>query len=174
MKQMQYGDYDGIIIAYSCFEMIPVSAAFIENKMNEKIQEINDEINRIRYEPGSGAALEREKNRLWKLCRELIAGMDYETFDITFEDLEINTLFLDEAHNYKNLPLYTKMKNIRGINVKGSKKCLDMFQKVRYVQGADTGRGVVFATGTPPLQFHCRHLCYANVSSGGGTCKIKA
>lgn len=149
MKQMQYGDYDGIIIAYSCFEMIPVSAAYIENKMNEKIQEINDEIKRIRYEPGSGAALEREKNRLWKLCRELIAGMDYETFDITFEDLEINTLFLDEAHNYKNLPLYTKMKNIRGINVKGSKKCLDMFQKVRYVQDSDTGRGVVFATGTP-------------------------
>ena len=61
MKQMQYGDYDGIIIAYSCFEMIPVSAAYIENKMNEKIQEINDEIKRIRYEPGSGAALEREK-----------------------------------------------------------------------------------------------------------------
>ena len=50
MKQMQYGDYDGIIIAYSCFEMIPVSAAYIENKMNEKIQEINDEIKRIREE----------------------------------------------------------------------------------------------------------------------------
>ena len=57
--------------------------------------------------------------------------------------------YSDEAHNYKNLPLYTKMKNIRGINVKGSKKCLDMFQKVRYVQDSDTGRGVVFATGTP-------------------------
>ena len=63
--------------------------------------------------------------------------------------MEITTLFVDEAHNYKNVPIRTRMKYLRGINISGSKKCLDMLQKVRYVQNSDFGKGVVFATGTP-------------------------
>ena len=149
MQQMKYGDYDGIIIAYSCFEMIPISVNYITLVMHDKVSEIDATIERIKYESGSTTALENEKKRIMKLSNELIDSMDYETFSITFDELEIGTLFLDEAHNYKNLPIKTKMKNIRGINVTGSKKCAEMLQKVRYVQDSVDGRGVVFATGTP-------------------------
>ncbi len=149
MQQMKYGDYDGIIIAYSCFEMIPISVNYITSLMHSKVAEIDETIGRIRYESGSTTALENEKKRIIKLSKELVDSMDYETFTITFDELEIDTLFLDEAHNYKNIPIKTKMKNVRGINITGSKKCSDMLQKVRYVQDSDEGRGVVFATGTP-------------------------
>lgn len=149
MQQMKYGDYDGIIIAYSCFEMIPISSAFISNQMHMKIQEINQEIDKIGYQSGSKAALEKAKKNIIKLSQELLKSMDYTASSVTFDELEINTLFLDEAHNYKNLPIRTKMKNIRGINTKGSEKCFDMLQKIRMVQNTNNGRGVVFATGTP-------------------------
>lgn len=149
MEQMKYGDYDGIIIAYSCFEMIPVSIEYITSEMDEKVAEINRTIEYMRYESGSMAALEAEKKHIAKLSRELIASMDYDTFSITFDELEVTALFLDEAHNYKNLPIKTKMKNVRGINVTGSKKCLGMLQKIRAVQDFQMGKGVIFATGTP-------------------------
>lgn len=149
MKQMQQGDYDGIIIAYSCFEMIPVSTQYITVQMQEKLTEIDEVIKRIGWESGSRSALENEKKRIIKLSRELVENMDYEYFHITFDQLEVNTLFLDEAHNYKNLPIKTKMRNIRGINITGSAKCSDMLYKIRFVQDSDMGRGVVFATGTP-------------------------
>ena len=149
MQQMKYGDYDGIIIAYSCFEMIPISVNYITSVMRDKITQIDGVIERMKYESGSTTALENEKKRILKLSKELIDSMDYETFDVTFDELEINTLFLDEAHNYKNVPIKTKMRNIRGINTTGSRKCSDMLQKVRYIQDSIEGRGVVFATGTP-------------------------
>ena len=149
MQQMKYGDYDGIIIAYSCFEMIPISVNYIASVMRDKVTEIDGVIERMKYESGSTTALENEKKRILKLSKELIDSMDYETFDVTFDELEINTLFLDEAHNYKNVPIKTKMRNLRGINTTGSRKCSDMLQKVRYIQDSIEGRGVVFATGTP-------------------------
>lgn len=149
MEQMKYGDYDGIIIAYSCFEMIPVSIECITSAMDEKVAEINRTIAYMRYEAGSVAALEAEKKHIAKLSKEPIASMDYDTFSTTFDELEVTALFLDEAHNYKNLPIKTKMKNVRGINVTGSKKCMGMLQKIRAVQDSPMGKGVIFATGTP-------------------------
>ena len=149
MQQMKCGDYDGIIIAYSCFEMIPLSVNFITSEMQKKLEELDGAIRRIRYEAGSTRALENEKEYIIKKSRELAESMDCESSTITFDSLEIGTLFLDEAHNYKNLPIRTKLKNLRGINTTGSVKCLDMLQKVRCVQNSDEGRGVVFATGTP-------------------------
>ncbi len=149
MEQMKYGDYDGIIIAYSCFEMIPLSIDYVMSLMHDKTSEIDDAIKRLQYEAGSSKALENEKKRILKLSRELIDSMDYKSFTITFDELEIGTLFLDEAHNYKNLPIRTKMKNIRGINTKGSMKCENLLGKIRYVQNSECGHGVVFATGTP-------------------------
>ncbi len=149
MQQMKYGDYDGIIIAYSCFEMIPLSVNYMTDEMYKRIDQLNNVISHFKYESGSITALENEKKRIRKLAHELIDSMDYECSDITFDGLEIETLFLDEAHNYKNLPIKTKMKNVRGINTNGSLKCSDMLQKIRCVQNAPGGRGVVFATGTP-------------------------
>ena len=70
-------------------------------------------------------------------------------FHITFDQLEINTIFLDEAHNFKNIPIRTRLKNLRGINVKGSSKCHEMLKKIHCVQEQNGGRGAVLATGTP-------------------------
>ncbi len=148
MKQIQHGDYDGIIIAYSCFEMIPISAEAIEREMNVRLNILSDEIKKI-SKAVSINILNKERERIEKLTHDFIASMNYESGDITFDNLGVNTLFVDEAHNYKNIKLHTKLKNPNGINTNGSPKCKNMMYKVRCVQEQNRGRGVVFATGTP-------------------------
>jgi len=150
--QMRDGDYDGIIIAYSCFEMIPLSEQYVTNAMGRQIKLLDEAARRISQYGWDRAAINREKEVIRKQAQELIALLDsVNRFapEITFEQLEINSLFLDEAHNYKNIPIRTKLRDLRGINTNGSTKCLDMLQKVRCVQEQNGGRGVVFATGTP-------------------------
>ena len=152
LRQIKTADYDGIIIAYSCFEMIPLSEKYIVNTMDKKTREINDAINELRrgiYWHYGSTPLERQKSYIRKLTDELLDSMYSAPGEITFDQLEVTTLFLDEAHNYKNLPIRTTLKNISGINTKGSNKCLEMLSKVRCVQDANSGRGAVFATGTP-------------------------
>ena len=152
LRQMQKGDYDGIIIAYSCFEMIPLSVDFVTDEMKKKVSEIELSINRLknsyRWQWGS-APLEQEKKYIKKLTNEFLDSFDISANEITFDSLEINTIFVDEAHNFKNIPIRTKMKNLVGINTKGSTKCMAMMQKIRSVQLNNGGRGVVLATGTP-------------------------
>lgn len=153
LEQIRSCDYDGIIMAYSCFEMIPLSADSIVENMRAKLSQIENAISEYKTDQGyylishNRTALEAEKKRLQKLTQELVKSMAPPQTQITFEELEIDSLFLDEAHNYKNLPIQTNLRNLRGINTTGSGKCLDLLHKVRIVQ--QTGRGVVFATGTP-------------------------
>ena len=154
LQQIQSADYDGIIMAYSCFEMIPLSADSIWQNMSVKLKQIETALSELKTPQGyyiSGhnyTALEAEKKSLKKLTQEFLDSMTPKgSQDITFEELEIDTLFLDEAHNYKNLPIKTHLRDLRGINTTGSSKCQDLLHKVRIVQ--QNGRGVVFATGTP-------------------------
>lgn len=154
LRQIKEGDYDGVIIAYSCFEMIPISESIVINNMRRHLEGVEDAIRRLQHslqcDYWNKEVLEKEKKRITQLTMDFIKGMSYtEKSDVTFDDLEISTLFLDEAHNYKNLPIKTMLKNLNGINTKGSAKCLDMLHKVRCVQNSDNGRGAVFATGTP-------------------------
>ena len=153
LTQIRDGDYDGIIIAYSCFEMIPLSVDSILDNMNVQLKRIETTLNSMRthqgYICGWDTPLNQEKKRIVKLTQDFINCMNTDNTEVSFDELEINTLFLDEAHNYKNLPIRTSMRNLRGINTKGSNKCLDLLHKVRCVQQANDGRGVVFATGTP-------------------------
>ena len=152
LSQIRDGDYDGIIMAYSCFEMINLSSEYVATSLHEKLSEIDNAIKSIH---GDGvwhwgqAPLEREKKYLTGLFRQLMDTIKSPVSEITFDSLGINTLFVDEAHNFKNIPIKTALKNLRGINTKGSDKCLDLLEKVRCVQKANGGRGVVFATGTP-------------------------
>ena len=152
LRQMQKGDYDGIIIAYSCFEMIPVSVKFVTDEMEKKVAEINHSISRLKnsysWKWGS-APLEQEKKYIKKITNDFLDSFDVAPNEITFDSLEINTIFLDEAHNFKNLPIRTKLKNLVGINTTGSTKCMAMMQKIRSVQINNGGRGAVLATGTP-------------------------
>lgn len=157
LNQIKEGDYDGIIIAYSCFELIPLSANSVLNNMDKSLKKLETAINQLRYNTGLYAGwkwgtkpLEDERKYIINLTNEFIKNMTPQiSSDTTFEKLEINTLFVDEAHNFKNIPIRTKLKNLNGINTKGSRKCMDMLQKVRCVQAMNNGRGVVFATGTP-------------------------
>lgn len=147
LTQIRDGDYDGIIIAYSCFEMIPLSENYVLNQMSDRLNEINQAVHQVYG--FSNTQLTKERDRIKSLTYQFIESMDSETSSITFDQLEINTLFLDEAHNYKNVPLHTKLRNLNGINTKGSKKCLDMQKKIQCVQEQNDGRGAVLATGTP-------------------------
>lgn len=153
LTQIRDGDYDGVIMAYSCFEMIPLSETVVLNNMNQQLQRLEGALQELRNRThfwNCRSAIDREKKNILKLTQEFLESMsEPQTEDITFDQLEINTLFVDEAHNYKNIPIRTKLKNLNGINTKGSSKCLDLMHKVRYVQGTNGGRGVVFATGTP-------------------------
>ncbi len=149
MKQIKTGDYDGIIIAYSCFEMIPTSKNFIVSDMNKKVDELKKGISNIYWSYGD-ADIRREIEYVRKTAENFLEETGSKDKDvITFDELEINSLYLDEAHNYKNIPIRTTLKNLSGINTKGSVKCQDMMYKVKCVQEQNNGRGVIFATGTP-------------------------
>lgn len=155
LTQIRDGDYDGVIMAYSCFEMIPLSETVVLNNMNRQLDRLNGALQELRtrqyyWNASASSAIDREKKHILKLTQEFLKSMSApQVEDITFDKLEINTLFVDEAHNYKNIPIRTKLKNLNGINTKGSSKCLDLLHKVRQIQETNGGRGVVFATGTP-------------------------
>ncbi len=149
LKQIRDGDYDGIIIAYSCFEMIPLSTKHITKQMNNTLVELKTAIQNTENPHDFRANIKRECDYICNLANRLIPTPTVGDAQISFEQLEINSLFVDEAHNFKNIPLRTKLKNIAGINITGSNKCLEMLEKVRTVQNANKGGGIVFATGTP-------------------------
>lgn len=149
LRQIQCGDFDGIIMAYSCFDLIPLSREYLLKQMNRDLERIQRVIRTIRYEPGIGAALKREENYIRKLTNQLSSAFHIVADEITFDKLEINTIFVDEAHNFKNIPIRSNLRNIAGITLKGSLKCLHMQHAVRCVQEQNSGRGAVFATGTP-------------------------
>ncbi|MBR2788440.1 MAG: DEAD/DEAH box helicase family protein, partial [Erysipelotrichaceae bacterium] len=145
LEMIRDNDYDGIIMAYSCFDSIPLSDDFMIRSLEEKKMNIVREQASV---TGDVGILEQRKRAINKKLRELkLADKNYEA--IYFDDLGISRLFVDEAHNYKNVPIETKMSAVLGVNALGSKKCRDMLDKVRYIQKHNNGGGVVMATGTP-------------------------
>ena len=136
------GDYDAIIMAYSCFESIPMSKSFEVDKLEEELVEIETNAQGL-YSNSLAPRRQKIENELNK---KILTRVKPE--EVAFDKLGINTLFVDEAHNYKNVPVDTKT-TVLGISSGGSAKCADMLDKVLCVQNQNDGRGVVFATGTP-------------------------
>lgn len=136
------GDYDAIIMAYSCFESIPMSKFFDVDKLEEELKEIEKNAQGL-YSNSLSPRRQKIENELNK---KILSRIKPE--EVAFDKLGINNLFVDEAHNYKNVPVDTKT-TILGISSGGSAKCADMLDKVRCVQSQNDGRGVIFATGTP-------------------------
>lgn len=146
LEQIRDEDFDGIIMAYSCFEQIPLSKDFY----TEQLQETLDKISELASNTNKATSkLERKKEAVRKALSSLELSMDNMYDTVYFDELGITRLFVDEAHNYKNVPIETKVDKVLGISSKGSKKCLDMMDKVRLVQKQNNGGGVVMATGTP-------------------------
>lgn len=146
LKRIRDEDFDGIIIAYSCFEQIPLSKDYYIEELQEKKELISE----LATQNGKKTSkLKKKKETLEKALAELAVAMDDMYNTLYFDELGITRLFIDEAHNFKNVPLETKANMVLGISSNGSKKCQDMMDKVHMVQKKNDGKGVVFATGTP-------------------------
>lgn len=145
------GDYDAVIIGHSQFERIPISRERQERLLWQQIEEITDGIAEVEASGGERFTvkqLERTRKSLEARLEKLQAEGRKDDV-IAFEQLGVDRLFVDESHNYKNLFLYTKMRNVAGLSTTDAQKSSDMFAKCRYMDEITGSRGVVFATGTP-------------------------
>lgn len=145
------GDYDAVIIGHSQFERIPISAQRQEKLLREQIQDIENALEELKYSRGENFTIkqmEKTRKSLEARLDKLLAN-DKKDDVITFEQLGVDRLFVDESHAFKNLFLYTKMRNIAGLSTSEAQKSSDMFMKCRYMDEITNGKGVIFATGTP-------------------------
>ena len=145
------GDYDAVIIGHSQFEKIPISPKRQAAIIHDQIEEIVDAIREAKAENCerySIKQMEKTKLNLEDRLKKLAAAEKKDNV-VTFEELGVDRLFVDEAHGFKNLFLHTKMMNVAGITQTEAQKSSDMFAKCRYMDELTGGRGVVFATGTP-------------------------
>ena len=144
-------DYDAVIIGHSQFEKIPLSAERQERQLQEQIDEIEGAIAELKYQRGENFTIKQmEKTRKSLEARlDKLLAADRKDDVITFEQLGVDRLFVDESHAFKNLFLYTKMRNVAGLSTSEAQKSSDMFMKCRYMDEITGGRGVIFATGTP-------------------------
>ena len=145
------GDYDAVVIGHSQFEKIPISRERQERLLYEQIDEITEGIAEVQASGGERFTvkqLERTRKSLEARLEKLQAESRKDDV-VTFEQLGVDRLFVDEAHNYKNLFLYTKMRNVAGLSTSDAQKSSDMFAKCRYMDELTRNRGVIFATGTP-------------------------
>ncbi len=145
------GDYDAVIIGHSQFEKIPISRERQERLLNEQIDEITEGIAEVQASGGERFTVKQlESTRKSLEARlEKLQAEGRKDDVVTFEELGVDRMFVDEAHNYKNLFLYTKMRNVAGLSTSDAQKSSDMFAKCRYMDEITGNRGVIFATGTP-------------------------
>lgn len=145
------GDYDAVIIGHSQFEKIPISAERQKQQLEEQIAEITSGIRELKEERSERYAikqLEKTKKTL-KLKLDKLNDTSRKDDVVTFEELGVDRLYVDEADFYKNLFLYTKMRNVAGLSQTEAQKSSDLFAKCRYLDELTDGRGIIFATGTP-------------------------
>ena len=149
------GDYDAVIVSYEQFEKLPISADFARELYQEQIDSIILAIEEAKAEKGGKSLsvkdLEKKRKSLQTKIEKLTDSAKDED-NIEFEQLGVDSIFVDEAHNFKNLFYTTSMTNVSGLgNKDGSKRAFDLYTKVRYLQKLNGGRGIVFATATPVM-----------------------
>ena len=145
------GDYDAVIIGHSQFEKIPLSAERQERLIQEQMDEIEEAIEEAKAQVGEHFTVKQLEKLRKSLKQKLekLQGADRKDDVVTFEQLGVDRLFVDESQAFKNLYLYTKMRNVAGLSTSEAQKSSDMFSKCRYLDEITGGRGVIFATGTP-------------------------
>ena len=169
------GEYDAVIIGHSQFEKIPMSKEYQEKHIKDQIDEIINYVEEYKHDRNQNFTVkELQKTRKKLEARLESLNDDFKKDDvITFEELGVDKLIVDEAHNYKNLYLYTKMRNVAGIGQSEAFKSSDMFMKCRYMDELTNGKGIVFATGTPvsnsmtELYTMQRYLQYEDLKKNG-------
>ena len=171
------GDYDAVIIGHSQFEKIPLSFERQERIIQEQIDEIQEGIAEMKHSSGEKFTIKQmEKTRKQlELKLEKLRATERKDDVVTFEELGVDRLFVDESHAFKNLFLVTKMRNVAGLSTSEAQKSSDMFGKCRYMDELTGGRGVIFATGTPvsnsmtELYTVMRYLQYGTLQQKGLT-----
>ena len=145
------GDYDAVIIGHSQFEKIPLSAERQERLIQEQMDEIEEAIEEAKAQVGEHFTVKQLEKLRKSLKQKLekLQATDRKDDVVTFEQLGVDRLFVDESQAFKNLYLYTKMRNVAGLSTSEAQKSSDMFGKCRYLDEITGGRGVIFATGTP-------------------------
>ena len=145
------GDYDAVIIGHSQFEKIPLSAERQERLIQEQMDEIEEAIEEAKAQVGEHFTVKQLEKLRKSLKQKLekLQGTDRKDDVVTFEQLGVDRLFVDESQAFKNLYLYTKMRNVAGLSTSEAQKSSDMFGKCRYLDEVTGGHGVIFATGTP-------------------------
>lgn len=151
------GDYDCIIMSHSQFEKIPISSERKQRMINDQIEEITMAIEDMKDKNGERWTVKQMESQKKKLEQQLKELTDESAKDdlITFEELGIDSIMVDEAHNFKNLSIFSKINNVSGISGTGAKKATDMQLKCQYITELNGGRGIVFATGTPISNTMC-------------------
>ena len=169
------GDYDAVIIGHTQFEKIPLSTERQAAMIERQIQEIEMAIEAVKAEKGERYTIKQMEKTKKSLNARLSRLNDTSRKDnvVTFEQLGVDRLFVDESHNYKNLFLYTKMRNVAGIAQTEAQKSSDMFAKCQYMDELTGGKGITFATGTPisnsmtELYTNMRYLQYNTLQKLG-------
>ena len=155
MNRIANGDYDAVIVSYEQFEKLPVSDDFTRELYQEQINSIISAIEEAKAEKGGKSLSVKDMEKKRKSLQTKIDKLSDTAKDdgnIDFEQLGVDSIFVDEAHNFKNLFYTTSMTNVSGLgNKDGSKRAFDLYTKVRYLQKLNGGRGIVFATATPVM-----------------------
>ena len=157
VSRIATGDYDCIIMSHSQFEKIPISAVRKERMLNQQIEEISYAVDEMKDKNGERWTVKQMESQKKKLEEQLKKLSDESRKDdlITFEELGVDSIMVDEAHNFKNLAIFSKMNNVSGISSSGAQKSTDMQLKCQYISEINDGRGIVFATGTPISNTMC-------------------
>jgi len=157
VSRIATGDYDCIIMSHSQFEKIPISTKRKADMLEKQIQEITKGIQEMKYEREEKWTVKQMEIQKKKLKEQLQLLTDEGKKDdvITFEELGIDSVMVDEAHHFKNMSIFSKINNVSGISSSGSKKAMDMYLKCQYLNEINPGRGIVFATGTPISNTMC-------------------
>ena len=155
MNRIANGDYDAVIVSYEQFEKLPMSDDFTRSMYQEEIDSVIAAIEEAKADKGDKALSIKDLEKKRKSLQTKIDKLTDKAKDegnISFEELGVDSLFVDEAHNFKNLFYTTSMTNVSGLgNKEGSKRAFDLYTKVRYLQQLNGGRGIVFATATPVM-----------------------
>lgn len=150
MAKIATGEWDAVLIAHSSFGLVPMSREYEKRHIENQIDEIVEAIERIKAESNEGLSVKKLEQIKTSMDTKLKTLLDSPKDDVvTFEELGIDELIVDEAHMFKNLPMFSKIRNVAGINNSESKKATDLFMKISYILENNGGKGAVFATGTP-------------------------
>ena len=145
LRKIMDEDFDAILMTYSCFDMLSLSKKYYKNLYEEQLKRLDKAVSNF----ANKRTIDMKRQAVMRVLDKVQNDMADNVCDVAFDDLGINTLFVDEAHNYKNVSLNTGITRVRGLSNTGSSKCDAMMDKVHCVQRQNNGGRVIMATGTP-------------------------